>query len=369
MACLSINWPVFVCGYASDTHGNTILLDHEPVSPFIIHSRDDERLIYLLLHYILVSNSKKKLSDIRVVVTSFVVSISDVLFNFIVAFLTGSAVMLSQGLQGLSDLITGGILYKGVKRSKRKADLRYQFGYGREVFFWVLMAGILMFLGTGGLSMFFGYRQITDPTVVENAGLAVGMLLFGLTTNGYAFSLSLRRLRNAEPGSNWWRQLLRSSIVETKATMLIDFLGTVGTILGLAALTTYIVTGNPQFDGIGSILIGLSMMVGAFLLIRNVRDLIVGRSVDQNISDQIIGAAKTVQGVQSVLDLRTMYLGSARLLVIIEVHVQDGLDTDQIEKIVDNVKMVVSSDIPQVEHIQVEIETPDAELPLISGRV
>lgn len=313
-------------------------------------------------------NSKKKLSDVRVVVTSFVVSVGDVLFNFIVAFVTGSAVMLSQGLQGLSDLITGGILYKGVKRSKRKADLRYQFGYGREVFFWVLMAGILMFLGTGGLSVFFGYRQIIDPTVVENAGLAIGMLLFGLATNGYAFSLSLRRLHNAEPGRDWWHRLLRSSIVETKATMLIDFLGTVGTILGLAALTAYVITGNPQFDGVGSILIGLSMMVGAFLLIRDVRDLIIGRSVDQSVSDQIIGATETVQGVQSVLDLRTMYLGSARLLVIVEVHVQDGLDTDQIEQIVDNIKMVVSRDNPQVEHIQVEIETPDTELPPISGK-
>jgi divalent metal cation (Fe/Co/Zn/Cd) transporter len=107
------------------------------------------------------------------------------------------------------------------------------------------------------------------------------------------------------------------------------------------------------------------MMAGAFLLIRDVRDLIVGRSVDQNISDQIIGATKTVDGVQSVLDLRTMYLGSSRLLVIVEVHVQDGLDTDQIEQIIDNIKTVVSSGIPEVEHIQVEIETPDAELPLI----
>lgn len=104
-----------------------------------------------------------KISDIRVVATSFLVSVSDVVFNFAVAFFTGSTVMLAQGLQGLSDLITGGILFMGVKRSHRMADKKYHFGYGREVFFWVILAGVLMFLGTGGLSVYFGWQQVINP--------------------------------------------------------------------------------------------------------------------------------------------------------------------------------------------------------------
>lgn len=331
--------------------------------PLVLKRRGRGKLLCYTIHMSRhTSYSAGTVSDTRVVATSFVVSIGDVLLNMIVALVTGSSVMLSQSLQGLSDLITGGILYKGVRRSRRKADLKYQFGYGREIFFWVLIAGIIMFLGTGGLSVLFGYRQIADPGPIENIWLAFGMLTFGFATNGYALSLSIRRLHRAEPGITWWQQLLRSSIVETKATLLIDCLGVSGTVLGLIALFVYVLTGNPQFDGAGSIAIGLSMMTGAVLLIRDVRDLIVGRSVGQGISEQIIGATKTVQGVQSVLDLRTMYLGSAKLLVIIEVHVQDGLDTDQIERIVDNIKTVVSTNIPQVHDIQVEIETPDGEL-------
>lgn len=80
--------------------------------------------------------------------------------NAVVAALTGSTVMLSQALQGLSDLIAGIILYVGVRRSKRQHDERFQLGYGREIFFWVLIAGIVMFAGTGAASVYFGYRQI-----------------------------------------------------------------------------------------------------------------------------------------------------------------------------------------------------------------
>ncbi len=303
----------------------------------------------------------KTISDTRVVVTSLCVSISDVVLNFVVAMVTGSTVLLSQSLQGLSDLITGGILLLGVRRSKRKADTKYQFGYGREIFFWVLMAGVLMFLGTGGLSLYFGYQQFISPGEINSIYLGLGMLTIGFCANFYSFYQSIRRLRQTNSRADWWWQLRHSSIVETKATLLIDFLGTAAAALGIIALVVFVFTGNARFDGLGSIAIGLLMMVAAVLLIRDVRDLIIGRSVDTQLAKKITDIAQSAPGIVSVLDLRSMYLGSGKLLVIIEVHVQDGFDTDRIEKIVDNVKHLVKRDIPDVHHIQVEIETPDNE--------
>lgn len=304
----------------------------------------------------------KKISDLRVVATSFLVSISDVVLNFTVAYFTGSTVMLAQGLQGLSDLITGGILFLGVKRSHRMADKDYHFGYGREVFFWVILAGILMFLGTGGLSVFFGWQQVMNPDPVEHVWLAFAMLTFGFCMNGYAFSLSLKRLRRLHHGIGWWQQLLRSSVIETKATFLIDLLGTLAAFLGFSALVIYVITGNPVFDGFGSMAIGLCMMLGAILLIRDARELIVGRAVEPDMINRITEAAHSVEGIDSVLDLRTMYLGSAKILVILEVHMHNELTTGQIEQIIDRVKEAVQADVPEVHHIQVEVETPDHEL-------
>lgn len=303
----------------------------------------------------------KSVSDFRVVVTSVFISLSDVVLNLIVAVVTGSTVMLSQALQGLSDLVTGGVIYLGVRRSKRDADHLFQFGYGREIFFWVLLAGIVMFGGTGAASVYFGYLQIINPDPVEHLWVAFAMLVFGFSTNLYAFRLSLRRMKEqgAERSRSWWVHLVRSSIVETKATFIIDFLGTTAAAIGFLALCIYVATGNAQFDGIGSAMIGVTMMIAAALLMRDVRDLIVGRSVDQETSDSIIAAASQVEGVNDVLDLRTMYLGSAKLLVVVEVHVKDGLDTDKIERITDQVKDKVQELVPIVHHIQVEVETPE----------
>lgn len=307
-----------------------------------------------------------KLSDVRVVATSALVSVSDVVLNFIVAILTGSTVMLSQALQGLSDLVTGALLFVGVKRSKRKADARFQFGYGREIFFWVLIASIIMFAGTGAMSLYFGYQQVLYPSPVEYVWVAFVMLLFGFLTNGYAFSLSLKRLRQegSEQGDHWWRYLVNSSLIETKATLAIDFLGTTATILGLLALGVYQLTGLAQFDGIGSILIGLTMMVAAVMLMRDIRDLIVGRGVDTKILEQLKHEALGVKGVNAILDLLTMYVGSSKLFVVMEVHLQDDFTTDEVEKIVDTIKRRIHNKIPLVHHIQIEVETPDEEMKL-----
>lgn len=98
------------------------------------------------------------------------------------------------------------------------------------------------------------------------------------------------------------------------------------------------------------------------MLVRDVHDLIVGKAVDPATSQEIINAALSIKGVNEVLDLRTMYLGSERLLVVLEVHIEDDRSTDEIEKITDNIKHVVHEHIPIVGHIQVEIETPDEPL-------
>ena len=303
----------------------------------------------------------KQISDLRVVATSALVSVSDVVLNIVIAIVTGSTVMLSQALQGVSDLVTGAILFFGVKRSRRSADVNFQFGYGREVFFWVLVAGIVMFVGTGGISLYLGYKQFVNPSQLENIWAALIMLVVGFSTNFYAFRLSFKRLKQRSGRRGIIKHLVNSSIVETKATFIIDFLGTIAAMFGFVALMLFVVTGNAQFDGLGSVVIGLSMMIGAILLMRDVRDLIVGKAVDDETSREIMKAATSVDGVNSVLDLRTMYLGSERLLVILEVHVEDNRDTDEIEKITDEIKQIVSSLVPIVEHIQVEIETPDDE--------
>ncbi|MCA9332359.1 cation diffusion facilitator family transporter [Candidatus Saccharibacteria bacterium] len=311
----------------------------------------------------------KKITGKKVASISMNVSISDIVLNLIVAFFTRSTVLLAQALQGLSDLVTAGAIYWGVKRSQKHPDRAYQLGYGREVFFWVLIAGVIMFTGTGGMSFYFGYQQFTNPQAISNIYIGLGMLVIGLISNAYALNMSIRRLKQADPKISWTKQLVGSSLVETKATLLVDFMGTTGAVIGLFALTAFALTGNSRYDGLGSMLIGIGMMSVSILLIRDVGSLIIGRSVDKYVQDQIIEASVDVDGVLDVLDLRTMYIGPGRMLALIEIHVIKGLETTHIEKLIDEVKESVKKVVPDIHHIQVEIETPDKKPRKLSRKI
>ncbi len=304
----------------------------------------------------------RKLGDTKVVGASLAESVIQVTINLLVAAFTGSVAMLSQALQGFSDVVTTGLLFYGVRQSKKRRDNRHQFGYGKVIFFWVLMAAIFMFFATGGLSIYFGYRQLIDPGTLNNIYLALAILVIGFGTNLYACVLSVRRLNQTAGEGTWWQRFLRSTMVETKVTLLIEFLGTVAAAIGFVSLGLFVISGYTGFDGIAGIVIGSVIMLGSVLLIYDVKGLIVGRGVSEQTAEDIARAALEVEGVENVLDLRTMYIGASKLLVIVEVHLYDGLETDAIEEISDSVKTAIHTVVPNADTIQVEVETPTSEL-------
>jgi cation diffusion facilitator family transporter len=309
--------------------------------------------------------SRKKseaLTDAQVVGTSLAVSMSDVLLNFIVAIITGSAVMLAQSLQGLSDVTTAGVLYHGVRRARREADAIHPLGFGREIFFWSLLAAIIMFAGTGALSFYFGYHQLITPEPISHTTLALFMLSFGLITNLYAFSKSVARLKQHSPKKSLWSSMRDSSLIDTKITFTVDFLGSTAAFLGLISLFLYVITDNVKFDGIGAMAVGLATMVAAVLVIIDIHGFIVGQSVPLKTIQKLSRAARSVDGVQSVLDVYAFYIGTDKLFAVVEVHLTDDLTTDHIEELTDKIKKKIYHAVPSVHRVQIEIETPDHEL-------
>lgn len=302
----------------------------------------------------------KQISARRVVITSFLVDLTDVALNFLVAILSGSVVVLTEAMQGFADLLTTGMLWVGVHRSKRRPDRRHRFGFGKELFFWIVMSGVSMLVLTSGFSLYFGFKRLLNPEPIHNLWLAYTVLVIGLGTNMYAFSLSLKRLglNLRDDAHQIWRKARGSMLVETKATAILDMMGSTASLLGLVSLVVYGFTGNARLDGLGAIVVGLSVGAFALMLIFEVKDFIVGRSASPELESRIKKVAEAVKGVHGVLDLRTMQMGSEKVMVNMEVHIDHKLTTPEIELLMDDLKDAVKVDVPEVEHIQVEVETP-----------
>lgn len=301
---------------------------------------------------------EQKVSAKKVIITSFLVDLSDILLSFIVAVLSGSVIMLTQVLEGVSDFASSGLLLWGLKKSDQKADKRHPFGYGREVYFWALISALIMFGITATLSIYFGWQRFINPHKINDLGLAFAVLVFTLGTNAYAFWLSLQRLLRKRRAKDILRIFYRSSLVETKATFILDLMGSSSSLLGIIALVIYALTGDYRFDGVGAIVIGGVLAVFSYFLILGIRDMLIGRSASPQIESQIREAALKIPEVRHVLGLKTLHIGPGKLLVNLDVHLESELKTREIERLIDDIKEVIRNEVPSVKHIQVELETP-----------
>lgn len=294
----------------------------------------------------------------RVIITSFLVDLLDVLTNFTVAVLSGSVVMIAEALQGLADLAAAGFLLIGLIRSGKPSDKKHPFGYGLELYFWTMLASVLILGVTSTLSIYFGWQRFISPSPIQNIYLAFGILILSTLTNGYALSLSTKRLLKGKSIFRIRRVFLSSSLIETKTAFVLDLMGTLAAFFGLTALGFYQFTGNLLFDGLGAMAIGGLLAVFGVLLIIPIRELIIGQSASEKVEDQIRRAALVQPEVKKVLDMKTLHIGSEKLLVNLEVNLKRNLTTQDIEGIMDRIKENIKKEVPEVKHIQVEVETP-----------
>lgn len=303
-------------------------------------------------------SSGKTVSAKKVIIVSFAVDFLDILFNLIVAIISGSVVMLTQVLEGISDLAASGILLIGFNRSLKREDKIHPFGYGREIYFWALISALITFGVTATVSIYFGFERFMNPKPLHSLGLAFTVLVITIFTNGYAFFLSLRRLMKRRKLKYIVQIFYKSSLVETKTTFILDFIGTIASFLGLIALLIYSITGDYRYDGLGGMIIGVAVGIGAVFLIIGIRDLLVGRSASAEIEAKIRSAAMNVDEVKDVLNIKTLHVGSEKLLVDLDVHMEAKLTTRELEKLIDKIKQEIRQEVPTVKYIQVELETP-----------
>jgi cation diffusion facilitator family transporter len=300
--------------------------------------------------------SKRKISERRVLVTTFWVDLVDVVLNLSVAILTGSVIMLSEFFQGVADLTAASFLLVGYKRSRKKPDELHPFGYGKEIYFWTLISAVVMMTFTATASFYVGLIRFLNPQEITHVGFGYGTLLITLVTNGYALSLSSRRLLKGKPLKQLPQLFLHSGVVTTKNALVLDLMGTTAASFGLVSLLLYQLVSERRFDGIGAMAIGATTAILALVLIIGIKGLLVGERAAPQIEEKIKKATLSIPQVREILNLRTMQIGPDKLLAHIDVHMQDQLTTDALEELIDKIKKRIQEEVSSVRYVQVELD-------------
>lgn len=296
----------------------------------------------------------QQVSPGKAVWTSFIVDLGDIILNVLVMLTTGSVIMLAEAFEGLSDLVASGLLLIGLRNAKRRPNKKHPFGFGKSLFFWTLVSAIVMLIFGGGLSVYFGIQRLLHPEEIKKIPYAFVALCISIGTNGYALWLSTRRLLENEKFTKLFRIFLTTTHVETKNTFILDLTGTASATIGLISLGLYQLANIKYFDAIGAILIGILIAVSSVMLIMGVKDYLVGKTASADVEENIRKAVLKLKTVDKIFELQTMYIGSEKLLVHLDINVQPT-NQESVNQTIETIKKQIHKEVPIVYFIQVEI--------------
>jgi len=295
------------------------------------------------------------------IVQSLLVNLAIAAGKGVVAFLTGSGALIAETLHSFADCGNQLLLLLGVNRARQKPDASHPLGYGRSLYFWSFLVALLLFTGGGVFSIYEGIHKLGHPEPVEKMHLALGILGFSLLLEGGSTLANIREM-NKRRGSMPFFRYLR----ETKDSDLIVIFGensaaTLGLVVAAAALFVAYLTGDPRWDAIGSVGIGLVLVAVAVFLAVEVKSLLIGEAADPGVEQAVRESVDASEKIDQLLHVITVQQGPGEVLVAVKVSFYEGVSTNEVCTSINDFEASLRGKRPDVRWIFVEPDIPRTE--------
>jgi cation diffusion facilitator family transporter len=274
------------------------------------------------------------------------------------ALVTGSGSMLAEAIHSYADTGNQVLLYLGLKQARKPPDDEHPLGYGKLSYFWSFIVALLLFSLGGLFSIFEGIHKLNNPEALADVWIAIAVLIVAIVLEGFSLAGCLREIRVIR-GDRPFRQWLK----HTRNSELVVVLGEdVAALLGLALALLFIslaeLTGNTMFDAIGSMCIGVVLIVISVFLTMRIQSLLVGRSADPEIREVIADIINHDERVDELFNVITLQFGPDTFLAA-KVRLTPGIEIDAAATDINNLERRLKKDIPDLKWCFIEPDITD----------
>lgn len=274
--------------------------------------------------------------------------------KFVVAGITGSSAMLSEGIHSAVDTGNGVLLLVGTKLSERPPSPQHPFGHGKELYFWSLIVAVLIFGIGGGVSFYEGVAHIRQPVPQVDIHWNLAVLGAAMLFEGASFIVALRQFRRESKGRPFWQALRSSKDPTTYTVMAEDAAALLGLVVAAVGIVAGHVLDEPALDGAASVVIGLLLAGVAVLLVREARGLLIGEGIRESTARDIRALALAQPGVRSVGWPLSMYIGRDEVLLTLELGFEPGLPVDDAAQRIQALEREVRGRYPVIRRMSVQ---------------
>jgi cation diffusion facilitator family transporter len=271
--------------------------------------------------------------------------------KFIVAAFTGSSAMLSEAIHSVVDTGNGGLMLYGIRSSRKPADEEHPFGHGRELYFWTLIVGVLVFGVGGGMSTYQGLIHITHPATLENSSWNYIVLAFAAIFEGTSWYFGWKAFANERRGRGIFETIHTTKDPTSFSVLLEDSAALLGILIAFVGIFLANVLSEPRLDGAASVVIGILLCGVATLMVYESKGLLIGEGVDRETLQSLREIIEADEDVAHVQHLHTIYQSPRTVTLVIELRFQDTISATDIRSAVARLKANLSERHPEIKHV------------------
>ncbi|MEU1041800.1 cation diffusion facilitator family transporter [Streptomyces sp. NPDC005551] len=274
--------------------------------------------------------------------------------KFVAFLFSGSSSMLAESVHSLADSGNQALLLVGGKKAQREATPQHPFGYGRERYIYAFLVSIVLFSVGGMFALYEGYEKIRHPHELENWYWPVGVLVFAIIAEGFSFRTAIKE-SNPHRGNDSWKQFIRhAKAPELPVVLLEDFGALVGLVLALGGVGLALATGNGVWDGVGTLCIGILLILIALVLAAETKSLLLGEAAGLDTVKKIETALVDSSTVTGIIHMRTLHLGPEELLVAAKIAVEHDETAGEVASAINAAEARIREAVPIARVIYLE---------------
>ncbi len=272
--------------------------------------------------------------------------------------------MLAESVHSVADTSNQGLLLWGQRQARKEADELHQFGYGRSRYFYSFVVALVLFTLGSVFALYEGYHKISHPEKLSSPIVAIVILVVAIGLEAYSFRTAVVESRPLKGPGGWWRFVRTSRNPELPVVLLEDTAALVGLVFALTGVGLTMLTGDPVWDGFGTVAIGALLGVIAIILMVEMHSLLIGEGATKQEEAAIRAALEQTEHIERLIHLRTQYLGPDELLVGAKIALAPETDLATVAATIDAAEAAVRAAVPAVRVIYLE---PDLDRAL-TGR-
>jgi cation diffusion facilitator family transporter len=251
----------------------------------------------------------------KAIIAAFLANLGIAISKFFAFAVTGSASMLAESIHSIADTGNQGLLFLGGKRSRKAPTDEHPFGFGTERYFWAFVVALVLFSLGSLFALYEGVNKLLDPEALDSPIWAFTVLGIAIVLEGLSLRTAHGEATPSRAGRTWWRFIRTTKSPELPVVLLEDVGALIGLMFALVGISLAEITGNPRWDAMGSIAIGLLLGVIAIVLAVEMKSLLIGEAAAPDVEARIRAAILDGDEVTRIIHLRTLHLGPDDVLL------------------------------------------------------